>query len=281
MNQNTHNAITHEDEIDLRELWQTLVNYKKLIVAITLSITLLATIYAFIKTPLFEAKAVIEIGSSGTTLLEDPFTLVKRIEIKYIANSDNNITETLQKVMAIKGTKNLIELSVLALSNQQAENYLTKIVEDVKQRHHELLQSSLTQLKTKIANLEEQKAELIQEKQDLITYITKKSENIDKIIKENPSLAAIYTIEINNKSSELADIKNKIYGLNSQLSDLYFAISENNIKPTRIVDAITTDDSPIKPKKKLIIAVAFISGLIMSIFLAFIISFVQKQKNAL
>jgi LPS O-antigen subunit length determinant protein (WzzB/FepE family) len=279
MNQNTHNAITHEDEIDLRELWQTLVNSKKLIVAVTLGITLLATIYAFIKTPLFEAKAVLEIGSSGNTLLEDPLTLVKRVEIKYIVNSDVNTTEELQKVAVVKGAKNLIELSVVALSNQQAESYLTKIVEDVKQRHHELLQSSLTQLKTKITNLEEQKAELIQEKQDLMAYITKKSETIDKIIKENPSLAAIYTIEINNKASELANIKNRIYGLNSQLSDLYFAISENNIKPTKIVDAIMTDDFPIKPKKKLMIMVAFVTGLILSIFLAFIISFIQKQKN--
>lgn len=279
MNQNTHNAITHEDEIDLRELWQTLVNSKKLIVAVTLGITLLATIYAFIKTPLFEAKAVLEIGSSGNTLLEDPLTLVKRVEIKYIVNSDVNTTEELQKVAVVKGAKNLIELSVVALSNQQAESYLTKIVEDVKQRHHELLQSSLTQLKTKITNLEEQKAELIQEKQDLMAYIIKKSETIDKIIKENPSLAAIYTIEINNKASELANIKNRIYGLNSQLSDLYFAISENNIKPTKIVDAIMTDDFPIKPKKKLMIMVAFVTGLILSIFLAFIISFIQKQKN--
>ena len=268
-----------EDEIDLRELWQTLVNSKKLIIAVTLSITILATIYAFVKTPLFEAKAVIEIGSYGSTLLEDPLTLIKRVEIKYIANSDINTTEELQKVAVVKGTKNLVDISAIALSPKQAEHYITQIIEDIKQRHYELVQVYLTQLKTKIANLEEQKTELIEEKQVLMAYITKKSENIDKIIKDNPSVAAIYTIEINNKSSELADIKNKIYGLNSQLSDLYFAISENNIKPTKIVDAIMTDDSPIKPKKKLMIMVAFVTGLILSIFLAFIIAFVQKQKN--
>lgn len=279
MNQNTHNAITHEDEIDLRELWQTLVNYKKLIVVVTLGITLLVTIYAFVKTPSFEAKAVIEIGSSGTTLLEDPLTLVKRVEIKYIANSDMNTTDELQKVAVIKGTKNLVDISVIALSPTQAEHYIVQIIEDIKQRHYELIQVYLTQLKTKIANLEEQKTELIEEKQALMAYITKKSENIDKIIKDNPSVAAIYTIEINNKSSELADIKNKIYGLNSQLSDLYFAISENNIKPTKVVDAIMTNDSPIKPKKKLMIMVAFVTSLILSIFIVFIISFVQKQKN--
>lgn len=274
MNQNVP-----ENEIDLKELWQTLVNYKKLIVVVTFCITLLTTIYAFVKTPSFEAKAVIEIGSYGSTLLEDPLTLVKRVEIKYIANSDINTTDELQKVAVIKGTKNLVDISVIALSPMQAEHYLVQIIEDIKQRHYELIQVYLTQLKTKIANLEEQKTELIEEKQALTAYITKKSENIDKIIKDNPSVAAIYTIEINNKSSELADIKNKIYGLNSQLSDLYFAISENNIKPTKVVDAIMTDDSPIKPKKKLMIMVAFVTSLILSIFIVFIISFVQKQKN--
>lgn len=274
MNQNVP-----ENEIDLKELWQTLVNYKKLIVVVTFCITLLTTIYAFVKTPSFEAKAVIEIGSYGSTLLEDPLTLVKRVEIKYIANSDMNTTDELQKVAVIKGTKNLVDISVIALSPTQAEHYIVQIIEDIKQRHYELIQVYLTQLKTKIANLEEQKTELIEEKQALMAYITKKSENIDKIIKDNPSVAAIYTIEINNKSSELADIKNKIYGLNSQLSDLYFAISENNIKPTKVVDAIMTDDSPIKPKKKLMIMVAFVTSLILSIFIVFIISFVQKQKN--
>ncbi|MBP1680096.1 MAG: lipopolysaccharide biosynthesis protein [Proteobacteria bacterium] len=274
MNQNVP-----ENEIDLKELWQTLVNYKKLIVVVTFCITLLTTIYAFVKTPSFEAKAVIEIGSYGSTLLEDPLTLVKRVEIKYIANSDMNTTNELQKVAVIKGTKNLVDISVIALSPTQAEHYIVQIIEDIKQRHYELIQVYLTQLKTKIANLEEQKIELIEEKQALMAYITKKSENIDKIIKDNPSVAAIYTIEINNKSSELADIKNKIYGLNSQLSDLYFAISENNIKPTKVVDAIMTDDSPIKPKKKLMTMVAFVTSLILSIFIVFIISFVQKQKN--
>jgi hypothetical protein len=274
------NKSISEDEIDLRKVWQTFVNYKKLIIVITLCTTMLATIYVFIKMPLYEAKAVLEIGSSGNTLLEDPLTLVKRIEIKYIVNSDMNTTAELQKVAVVKGTKNLVELTALAPSNSQAERYVMQIIEDVKQRHYELLQSSLTQLKTKIANLEAQRTELIEEKQALTTYIVKKNENIDKIGKENLSLAAIYTIEINNKASELLDIKNKIYALNSQLSDLYFAISENNIKPTKIVDAIMTDDFPVKPKKKLIIVVALVSGFIASLFMVLLISFIRNQKNA-
>ena len=53
----------NEDEIDLRELFQTIKKRKKMIYVITGVITLLAVVYAFVLVkPTYEVKAMIEIG---------------------------------------------------------------------------------------------------------------------------------------------------------------------------------------------------------------------------
>ena len=52
-----------EDEIDLKELFKILWAKKILIISLTFAITLLAGIYAFNKTPIYQATALIEIGS--------------------------------------------------------------------------------------------------------------------------------------------------------------------------------------------------------------------------
>src|SRR5690554_6052688 len=69
------NRYLQDDEIDLRELFLTLWEKKVFIILFTLVITVLATVYAYIKTPIYEAKALVEIGE---------YTLDKKI-----SNSDS------------------------------------------------------------------------------------------------------------------------------------------------------------------------------------------------
>lgn len=49
-----------EDEIDLKELFKILWAKKILIISLTFAITLVAGIYAFNKTPIYEATALVE-----------------------------------------------------------------------------------------------------------------------------------------------------------------------------------------------------------------------------
>jgi len=51
------------------------------------------------------------------------------------------------------------------------------------------------------------------------------------------------------------------------------------VRMTRLIKGIDIGENPIKPKKKLIVGVAFITGLIFSIFLAFFLEFIQKEEN--
>ena len=53
-----------EDEINLRDLWRVLVENKKTIIAITFACTLIATIVALVKTPVYRAEALLAPVSS-------------------------------------------------------------------------------------------------------------------------------------------------------------------------------------------------------------------------
>jgi uncharacterized protein involved in exopolysaccharide biosynthesis len=54
-----------------------------------------------------------------------------------------------------------------------------------------------------------------------------------------------------------------------------------NYKNTETVGNIMTNDYPIKPKKTLIVVVAFVTGIILSIFLVFFLEFIRNEKEHL
>ena len=63
MQNNNPNDYLQEDEIHLKEIFKLLINSKKLIIIITLVITILGAIYSFQKAPVYKSTALIEIGS--------------------------------------------------------------------------------------------------------------------------------------------------------------------------------------------------------------------------
>ena len=56
-------------------------------------------------------------------------------------------------------------------------------------------------------------------------------------------------------------------------------MSPLKIHKTAIVGNIEELDKPVKPKKTLIVVVAFITGLMLSIFLAFFLEFILSERK--
>ena len=81
-----------EDEIDLKELFGILWAKKTLIIGITTLITVIAGIYAFNKTPIYEATALVEIGNyklhnnnnNNKAILDSTADLSKKINLLFI-----------------------------------------------------------------------------------------------------------------------------------------------------------------------------------------------------
>ncbi|MCK9454065.1 Wzz/FepE/Etk N-terminal domain-containing protein [Sulfurimonas sp.] len=194
MNSNSSYAI-QKDEIDLRELFKTLIKHKTKIILITLVVTLVATVYALMKnpTPIYQGKVLVEIGeiqseNFGTSYFDNPNNLSAVISTQF-----KNLSASTPR-----STNKLLELATSNSNKDLIKRDLNKAVSFILDRHKE---------------------------------------------------------------------KANFY---------------SNYIMTKQIGDINIDDSPINaPKKKLIIAVAFITGLILSIFLVFFLEFLRNEKEHL
>jgi uncharacterized protein involved in exopolysaccharide biosynthesis len=60
---------------------------------------------------------------------------------------------------------------------------------------------------------------------------------------------------------------------------LELSLSGNSIKKTEVIGDVMVSSYPVKPKKRLIVMVAFVTGLILSIFSVFFYNFVRQEEG--
>ncbi len=198
-----------DDEIDLRELWATLVKRKLTIVAFTTIATVAAAFYAWYAAPVYSGEVLIEVGDviinaestndkpTIVQMLENPNDL-KEAVLHSIARNDAEQKKSFS-VESPKGSSKLIKISYEDTDKEQIKQKLESVVTLVLKRH-------------------ESKAE-------------------------------------------------------------FFQKANAKINPSAMISSISVTPDPIKPKKLLIIAVALISSLILGIFLAFFLEFIQNSKT--
>ena len=307
-----------EDEIDLKELFQKIWTKRVFILVFTFMVTFAAGVYAFVKTPIYEAKALIELGSykldnsnNNSVLIDNANQLVQKLTVLYI-DAMKNIKERQTEITAIqvpKNQTNFIEITSNAISNDLAKkeilgviDYITKnhtaILEEVKQRR----ELQINNIDRKIQNIKSNEIKLLEERislqtqtiKDLNTQLAVIDKNIKQIEQTNPTLSALKLMEkrdlsnfILKVSEDLMETKSKKDSLEtSTLSELEeeknlirSLLLPHNYQNTQVVGEILTNDHPAKPKKKLIIVVAFVTGLILSIFLVFFLDFVRSMRE--
>ena len=273
MNNQPQPVCYDEDEIDLRELFKTIARYKIFIITFTLFITLVAAIYAFAKKPIYEIKADIQVGyvsnSNSNSNSNSKIYLINPNALKlFIMNNFDNSSnpkKSLPKVTAnlVKRTKDILNVSVDDISNESAKEYLQMILQAIKKQEETKLQSYLQNVSSQIKILTEQKEKIEKQLPTLYKELKK--------VKE-PFIYQTLLTNIKQMNDDVLDIKLKINQLQAEISPL-------NITRTSVIGHIKQHDYPIKPKKKLIIVVAFITGLILSIFLVFFIEFIKSMKE--
>lgn len=308
-----------EDEIDLKQLFNTLWLKKKLILSVTSIVTLLAALYAFNKTSTYEVKAVVEIGSyqiqeSGQnynkTVLESSKTLVKKLNILFIdlSSSSNAHNST---VSTIKSIDNFIEIKAQSTSNELATARVLQIVDYIQAQHKKILDEvkrkhelEMNNLDVRINTITHREIKLLSNKvaiqeQNLKNHqsqIAQIEQKIKTIKDSNLTLAALKLMEKRDRLSSaivvlnlnLMDMQNQknalattsIEQLLTQKQHIESMLLPHNHKNSEIVGQVITSDHPIKPKKKLIIAVALVAGFIFSIFWVLIVNAFRSEESA-
>ena len=303
-----------EDEIDLRELFKTIWARRFFVITFTLVVTVLAAVYAYTKTPIYEAKALVEIGEyklNGTTKnsIDDAVVLEKKLSTLFVDMEKNlkDKTSEISNIAIVKGLKNFLEIKSEATSNEEAKNEILKVLTFVQGEHEKILDDVKKQKEMELRNIDLQISDI---KSRTVALIDKKlennvknlenlqeqlkfvDENLKKIDSLNPSLAALKLMEkkditnsINTLTIQNFDLESKkdellttsLYTLQENKKIIELSLLPHNYKNTQIVGEIMTNDFPTKPKKSLIVAVAFVTGFILSIFLVFLINFIRKN----
>ena len=310
------NKPLEEDEIDLKELFKTIWAKKIFIVIFTLVVTILAGFYAYIKTPIYEAKGLVEIGEykiNNTTKnsVDDASTLEKKLSTLFVDMEKNlkDKTSEISNISVVKGLKNFLEIKSESTSNEEAKNEILKVLTFVQNEHEKILDDVKKQKEMELRNIDLQISDIKSKSVDLIDkkienniknlksleeQLKQIDENLKKIDTLNPSLAAlklmekrditnsintitIQNFELESKKDEL--LTTTLYKLEESKKIIELSLLPHNYKNTQIVGEIMTNDFPAKPKKSLIVAVAFVTGFILSIFLVFVIQFIQGTKK--
>ncbi len=326
MQQNTpEQNYYQEDEIDLKELFKSLWLKKNFIIGVTTAITLLAGIYAFNKTPIYQVNALVEIGNyklhnnnnnnnNNKAILDSASDLSKKLNILFIdmVKNEKDREFEITSISTSKKVNNFIEIKAEAISNDLASQEIITVVSYIKNKHQNILNDvknrrelEIKNIETKIKNIKNiknkeikllsekiriQQTNLDNYKQQLDTI----SKNIKDIENTNPALTALKLMEKRDLSSfilelnlQLMDMRNKkdeleTTAINKLLEKKQLVESmmlPHNYKNSEIIGQIITSDHPAKPKKKLIVAVAFIAGFILSIFLVFIMNAFRKEED--
>ena len=305
------NKLLEEDEIDLKELFKTIWAKKIFIVIFTLVVTILAGFYAYSKTPIYEAKALLEIGEYKKNPVDDAVALEKKLSTIFIDMEKNlkDKTSQISNISVVKGLKNFLEIKSESTSNEEAKNEILKVLTFVQNEHEKILddvkkqkEMELRNIDLQISDIKSKSVALIDKKienniknlKSLEEQLKQVDENLKKIDTLNPSLAALKLMEKRDITNSINTITIQNFELESKKDELLtttlYKLEESkqiaeslllshNYKNTQIVGEILTNDFPVKPKKKLIVAVAFVTGFIISIFLVFLFNFIKQNEN--
>lgn len=308
-----------EDEIDLRELWQTIVRRKTLIGTVTLAMALLAIVYIFIKEPIYEVKALIEIGdykadnsnNNNRVLLDNVTQLEKKATTLFIdmVKEDKNKEFEISSISIPKGLTSFLEIKSEAISNQKAQDGIQTIVSYIQQEHQKTLDDvrqrrefEVKNINLQIRDIQEKTVSLLDKKielqknnlEDLRRQLISINENLKNIQSLNPSLAALRLMEKRDVSNAIINVTTQIFDMENQKNELLtttiYKLEESkktletlllphNYKNTHIVGEIMEQDKPAKPKKVLILLVSLITGFVFSIFLAFFLEFIGTKSE--
>lgn len=270
-----------EDTIDLRELWAVLRKRKRLIWFITGVVTLGALAYVLLVRPVYEVKGVVELAQIDKKAVQNANDLRQKLSFIYGVNTKGKKREypIVQAITLPKKSKNLLIVTARGYNNASAKKKLENVIDYLsKVQNKEIdiyMQTQKKRLALTVGDLKRNQQLVPQIQEDLKNYQKK----LLSISKQSAALAGIYSIEIGKKQTELNSIINKIYALKNSVNNIELSMSPLRIHKTVIVGNIEELDKPVKPKKKLIVIVSFITGLMLSIFLAFFLEFIQSERK--
>jgi len=231
-------------------------------------------------------QSIIDVATNQLSALQSKIDYLKNVELLKrkkelelarsvdLKNIDQNIT-AIKSIDIPTIDKKIEELQRNILNKKRNITRLNKEIIPTAQKDPALgamASMQLANLQNDIATLSQKQIELQQDKEKLLKIVVpvlerERTKVLEELIpQKEAAIKKLVSIDIPKLETQIADI-------------------QTSIKPpylinTHLVGKIRMLDHPVKPKKKLILVVAFITGLMLGIFLAFFKEFIGKEKEA-
>jgi len=230
--------------IDLGDLLKIILKKKFFILGLTFLFTLIAVVYVYTKTPIYQAKVLVEIGSYKiekkddkdlTSSIEakqvdDINQLVKKLSTIFIdlKKNDKNKNTQVVNISALKGMNSFLEITVESVSNELAVNTINDILLYIQDEHKNILNDvkeknnlEIKNINLMISNIENEKIININKKiqvyEQNIIILEEQLKFLSETFKNNKVVDYSFTTL---KLMEKRDVSNEITNNKFALSDL-------------------------------------------------------------
>lgn len=269
----------YSDDINLYDLWKVIVRRRRLIVGLCLVTVISTTIISFLMPKIYRGEAVLSIwqnevvsmslmaekeGMSQKEIIpaRDIAEIIGNIDkdkkIKILPKTHASVTDI--KLRLLKETKDKFIVIIDAKNIDDIPKALTELLDYI--NNFGVVKLAVKDEREKLINRSTELSEVVQSSYDL-------SDTYHKLLKAGKLLPVGFNpIDLNKK---IADIKLEKLMVEQALQRL-------NNGGVRIDSQQYVSDSPISPKKKLMVSFAGVVSLIVGIFMAFFLEFIDRSK---
>jgi uncharacterized protein involved in exopolysaccharide biosynthesis len=256
-----------DDGVSLVGLWLVMVRRKGVVLAALLLGVAATAALSFVPQPVYESRAVLEIGRVGGSLLvEDPTVLVRRLREEYGIDHPKrrNALPRLDSVEhQAKSGQYIVVLKARDHSAEGAHNFLESVVSGVIERHRNLYGEVRNSQDARLRDLDSEIGAM-QTQVSLLANLTKELNDRGQ--------AAVVAVERGKLLETLATLRGQRMGLLLSLSTI-------QSHPTRLIGEPNRSEDPVKPKPVLYLALGVTLGLLLGVFAAFFAEFLSRARK--
>jgi len=263
-----------EKEVDLRDYINMVKRRWKIILGIFLVATITSGVVSLLLPKTYEASAMLRIGRTRNTLLEEPSTVIeifKTIPILKKVAEELNMPLTLEKSRGLaskikmREKSGLLEISGSGETPEEAVKLVNGVTAVLLKRHGQILERARTILDEHLTYGEERLVKMEKE----IEMFQKKIDQLGAINSDAKATIA------QGYMGSLERSRDRYEQLQVELREKKMEDSYNTLS-TELVIPPTTPGNPIGPKKKQNVLIAGILGLFVGFVSAAIVEYFEK-----
>jgi capsular polysaccharide biosynthesis protein len=251
------------DEINLMDYIQVIRKRKWLIILGTIICMIVAGVVSFLMPKIYRGEATFKIITKEIATAKEMVSVIGNLDeekIKQVSPKTYSLANNRIKLNPLKDSADKFQLIIEAERVDDIPIAISMFVEYID--NNPLIRRSVEQDKERLLEQKEELSKVIESSKELVKAY-------DNLIKEGRLIPLGFNpIESNKKISDMKIEKLQV---------------EQAIKRLKAIEMITQpyiSSKPVKPKVKLNIAVASITGLFVSIFLAFFMEFLEKNRES-